>query len=193
FKGRNDDLRTIGEKLGASNLLEGSVRKAGSRVRITAQLVEARGGSHLWSQSFDRDLTDVFAVQEEIARAVVTALKVKLLPGETPTAKDRRTANPDVYSRYLLGHHALNQANPDGWRRAVKEFAGAVALDPGYAPAWAGLAHAHAYVAGHDRRNCDRGRPGAYARVIGRREGRRACPRPRRRVRGEGHIAVGHQ
>ena len=148
FKGRNDDLRIIGEKLGASNLLEGSVRKAGSRIRITAQLVEARGGSHLWSQAFDRDLTDVFAVQEEIARAVVTALKVRLLPGETPTAKERRTGNTEVYSRYLLGHYALNQANPEGWRRAVKAFEDAVALDPGYAPAWAGLAHANAYVAG---------------------------------------------
>src|SRR2546426_2635071 len=141
FKGRNEDLRTIGQKLGASNLLEGSVRKAGSRIRITAQLVETRGGSHLWSHSFDRDLTDVFGVQEEIARAVVAALKVKLLPGETPTAKER-TANPDVYSLYLLGRHAWNQANSDGWRRAVTAFQDALALDPNYAPAWAGLAHA---------------------------------------------------
>src|SRR5256884_5962667 len=101
FKGRNHDLPTIGQKLGASNLLEGSVRKAGNRIRITAQLIEARGGSHLWSQSFDRDLTDVFAVQEEIARSVVAALKVKLLTGETPTTKERRTGNPDAYNRYL--------------------------------------------------------------------------------------------
>src|SRR5437016_7097463 len=142
FKGRNDDLPTIGQKLGASNLLEGSVRKAGNRIRITAQLIEARGGSHLWSQSFDRDLTDVFAVQEEIARSVVAALKVKLLTGETPTAKDRRTANPEAYSRYLVGRHALSQASPDGWRRAVEAFEAAIALDPGYGPAWAGLAHA---------------------------------------------------
>ena len=142
FKGRNEDLRTIGQKLGASNLLEGSVRKAGNRIRITAQLIEARGGSHLWSQSFDRDLTDVFAVQEEIARSVVAALKVKLLTGETPSAKDRRTANPDAYSRYLVGRHALSQASPDGWRRAVEAFEAAIALDPGYGPAWAGLAHA---------------------------------------------------
>jgi TolB-like protein/Tfp pilus assembly protein PilF len=141
FKGQNEDLRTIGHKLGASNLLEGSVRKAGSRIRITAQLVETRGGSHLWSQAFDRDLTDVFGVQEEIARAVVAALKVKLLPGETPTAKER-TANPDVYRLYLLGRHAWNQANSDGWRRAVTAFQDALALDPKYAPAWAGLAHA---------------------------------------------------
>jgi len=148
FKGRNEDLRTIGQKLGASNLLEGSVRKAGSRIRITAQLLEARAGSHLWSQAFDRDLTDVFAVQEEIARAVVAALKVKLLPGETPSAKERRTENPEAYSRYLVGHHALNQLNPEGWRRAVRAFEDAVGLDPGYAPAWAGLAHANAYVAG---------------------------------------------
>ena len=149
FKGRNEDLRTIGQRLGASNLLEGSVRKAGSRIRITAQLLEARAGSHLWSQAFDRDVTDVFAVQEEIARAVVAALRVKLLPGETTTAKERRTVNPNVYSRYLLGRHALNQANPDGWRRAVKAFEEALSLDPGYAPAWAGLAQAKAQVVGN--------------------------------------------
>src|SRR2546426_2793733 len=149
FKGRNDDLRTIGQKLGASNLLEGSVRKAGSRIRITAQLVETRGGSHLWSQAFDRDLTDVFAVQEEIARAVVAALKVKLLPGETPTTKERRTGNPDAYNRYLLGRHAYSHANPDGWRRAVKAFEEAVALDPGYAPAWAYLSNAKVLMLGN--------------------------------------------
>ena len=147
FKARNDDLRTIGQKLGASNLLEGSVRKAGNRIRITAQLVETGGGSHLWSQAFERDLTDVFAVQEEIARAVVAALKVKLLPGETPTAKEHRTANPEAYSHYLLGRHAMSQANFNGWQRAVKAYEEAVALDPGYAPAWAGLATATTQVA----------------------------------------------
>ena len=146
FRGRTDDLRIIGQKLGTSNLLEGSVRKAGSRIRITAQLIEASGGSHLWSQSFDRDLTDVFAVQEEIARAIVAALKVKLLPGETPTTKERRTGNPDAYNRYLLGRHAYSQANPDGWRRAVKAFEEAVALDPGYAPAWAYLSNAKVQI-----------------------------------------------
>jgi len=150
FKGRNDDLRTIGQKLGASNLLEGSVRKAGNRIRITAQLVEARGGSHLWSQAYDRDLTDVFSVQEEIARAVVTALKVKLLPGETPTAKERRTANPEVYSHYLRGRYAMSQATFNGWQRGVKAYEDAVALDPGYAPAWAGLATATTAVAEND-------------------------------------------
>ena len=84
----------------------------------------------------------MFAVQEEIARAVVAALKVKLLAGETPTVKERRTTNPDVYSHYLLGRRALNEATPDGWRRAVRAFEYAVALDPSYAPAWAGLVHA---------------------------------------------------
>src|SRR5256712_925227 len=147
FKARNDDLRTIGQKLGASNLLEGSVRKAGNRIRITAQLVETGGGSHLWSQAFERDLTDVFAVQEEIARAVVAALKVKLLPGETPTAKEHRTAHPEAYSHYLLGRHAMSQANFNGWQRAVKAYEEAVAVDPGYAPAWAGLATATTQVA----------------------------------------------
>src|SRR2546425_6412349 len=90
-KGKNEDLRAIGEKLNASNLLEGSVRKSGARVRITAQLVEAADGSHLWSQQFDREMTDVFAVQDEIARAVVVALRLKLLPPQSGALDEQRT------------------------------------------------------------------------------------------------------
>src|SRR2546427_7967182 len=160
FKARNDDLRTIGQKLGASNLLEGSVRKAGNRIRITAQLVETGGGSHLWSQAFERDLTDVFAVQEEIARAVVAALKVKLLPGETPTAKEHRTGNPDAYNRYLLGRHAYSHANPDGWRRAVKAIEEAAPLHPRYAPAGGHPVNGKGFRLGNKR--------GSRRRIVGR-------------------------
>src|SRR5438132_8030294 len=117
MKGRNEDLRTIGQRLGATNLLEGSVRKSGARLRITAQLVEAEGGSRIWSQEFDRELTDVFAVQEEIAHAVVAALKVKLLPA---AREDRRAANPEAYDLYLLGRAFRARGSGDAYERAVQ-------------------------------------------------------------------------
>jgi serine/threonine-protein kinase len=139
MKGRNEDLRTIGHRLHAAHLLEGSVRKAGQRVRITAQLIEAGGGTHLWSQEFDRELTDVFAVQEEIARAVVAALELKLLP---PTHEPARKANPGAHDQYLLGLNWLARGSGDSYARAVQALSRSVALDPGYAPAWASLAMA---------------------------------------------------
>ena len=141
MKGKNEDLRSIGAQLGAGHLLEGSVRKAGARVRITAQLIEAAGGSHLWSQQFDRELTDVFAVQEEIARAVVVALKLKLLPNSQSVSL-RRPASSDAYEQYLLGRHFLNRQERASLVLAVDAFQKSVAIDPGYAPAWAGLANA---------------------------------------------------
>jgi tetratricopeptide (TPR) repeat protein len=121
------------------------VRKSGSRVRITAQLIEAARGTHLWSQTFDRELTDVFAVQDEIARSVVGALKLKLL--QAPTSKDRRTASTEAYNQYLLARQFLHLNNIDGFQRAAQAYEKAVALDPGYAPAWAGLALATFWVA----------------------------------------------
>src|SRR5438874_11029509 len=139
MKGRNEDLRTIGQRLGATNLLEGSVRKSGARLRITAQLVEAEGGSRIWSQEFDRELTDVFAVQEEIAHAVVAALKVKLLPA---AREERRAANPEAYDLYLLGRAFRARGSGDAYERAVQALRRSVALDPGHAPAWAELAQA---------------------------------------------------
>jgi len=139
MKGRNEDLRAIGQRLGATNLLEGSVRKSGARVRITAQLVEAEGGSRIWSQEFDRELTDVFAVQEEIAHAVVAALKVKLLPA---AREDPRAANPEAYDLYLLGRAFRARGSGDAYERAVQALRRSVALDPGHAQAWAELAQA---------------------------------------------------
>jgi serine/threonine-protein kinase len=139
FKGKGDDLRVIGQKLGAGNVLEGSVRKSGTRVRITAQLVETADGSHLWSETFDRELTDVFAVQNEIARAVVDALRVKLLPGQAPPAGEYRPASPEAYQSYLLGKHFSNGFSRDAQQRAVTALQKAVELDPAYPPAWAAL------------------------------------------------------
>jgi TolB-like protein len=144
FKGKNEDLRDIGQKLGVGAVLEGSVRKAGNRVRITAQLIKVFDGFHLWSQTYDRDLTDIFAVQDEIAKAVVAALRVKLLPaGPRPQS----TKNTDAYVQYLLGRQFYARGSADGFRRAADAFEKALALDPGYAPAWAGLAQASFYMA----------------------------------------------
>ena len=135
FKGKNEDLRTVGKELGAANLLEGSVRKEGNRIRITAQLISARDGVHLWSQTFDRDLTSVLAVQEEIARTVAGKLERKLV-----AARARAEApSPAVLEQVLLGRHFFLQGWPDGYGRSVAAYQKAVDLDPRYAPGWAGL------------------------------------------------------
>jgi TolB-like protein/tetratricopeptide (TPR) repeat protein len=153
FKGKNEDLRGIGERLGAANLLEGSVRKSGARIRVTAQLVESTGGSHLWSQTYDRELTDLFAVQDEIAAAVVSALKVKLLAGRSSGAAAQRPSTA-VYNQYLLGkqfvRRSVGNPSPDANGRAIEAFKGALALDDRYAPAWAALALAeNAFAQGY--------------------------------------------
>src|SRR5262249_38441775 len=141
FKGKNEDLRSIGDKLRVSTILEGSVRKAGNRLRITAQLTEASGGSHLWSQTYERELTDLFAVQDEIAKAVVTAMKVKLVPrpGPAPSIIKRSTPNVEAYNLYLKGRYFWS-FRPDRKPEARKYFEQALQLDPEFAPAHAGLA-----------------------------------------------------
>jgi len=140
FKGRNEDLRVIAEKLGVANLLEGSVRKSRNKVRITAQLINAANGSHLWSDTYDRDLDDIFAVQDEIAAAVVAALKLQLLPDHKVSSARYRTANPAAHTQYLLGRQFFNRTNSDDFRRAIAAYREAIELDPDYAAAYAGLA-----------------------------------------------------
>jgi TolB-like protein len=142
FKGKTEDLRTIGQKLGVGAVLEGSVRKSGDRVRVTAQMVDVTDGFHLWSQTYDRELKDIFAVQDEIAASVVAALRVKLTGGKAPTAGERRTADPEAYSQYLLGRRYVDRGSPESERLGVEAFRRALALDPTYAPAWAALAWA---------------------------------------------------
>jgi serine/threonine-protein kinase len=144
MKGRNEDLRAIGQRLNAANLLEGSVRRSGQRVRITAQLIEAAGGSHLWSQEFDRELTDVFAVQEEIARDVVAALRLKLLPAAGQPAP---TVNADAHDLYLRGIALMARGSGEAFELAVEAFAKAVERDPTYALAWAALSRARFWAA----------------------------------------------
>ena len=142
FKGKNEDLHSIGSQLGVAHVLEGSVRKSGTRVRITAQVIKVSDGFHVWSQNFDRELTDIFAVQDEIARAVVSVLRVKLLPGRQAIPDARRTANPEAYAQWLLGKDLMRVQTFESYGRAVQAFEKAVALDPAYAPAHAGLADA---------------------------------------------------
>lgn len=146
FKGKSDDLRTIGEKLGVAHILEGSVRKAGDRIRITTQLVNARDGSHLWSETYDRKLTDVFAVQDEIAKAAVQALQVRLLPGALKSTSSA-PRDPEAYRLYLLGRSLLLLESEDGARRATAALEKSIALDATYAPAWERLATARGNAA----------------------------------------------
>ncbi len=138
FKGKSEDLRAIGQKLNVKTVLEGSVQRSGDRLRINTQLISAADGYHLWSETYDRKLTDVFAVQDEIAHAVVSALKVQLLPGEAT----RSATNPDAYAQFLLGRHLVQRGSPEAFQLGETAFRKAVELDPNYAPAWAMLAKA---------------------------------------------------
>ena len=146
FKGKNEDLRAIGQSLGVSAVLEGSVRKSGDRVRITAQMIKVADGFHLWSQTFDRQLTDVFAVQDEIARAVVAATKLKLMGDKAAVPAGRRATNPEAYVQFLLGRQLLNRGVTEDYRRSVDALERAIALEPSYAPAHADLSEALAWL-----------------------------------------------
>jgi TolB-like protein/Tfp pilus assembly protein PilF len=143
FKNQNRDLRQIGAALGVAHALEGSVRKSGERLRITAQLVRTSDGYHLWSQVYDRKLDDVFAIQEEIARAIAQALSVQLkLGGEGK--HERPTQDMAAYGNYLEARSLITQRTTDNLRRATALLEAAVQRDPGFAKAWAALAQARA-------------------------------------------------
>ncbi len=140
FKGKNEDLRTIAERLNVGAVLEGSVRRDGARIRITAQLVSAADGYRLWSETYDREMKGVFDIDDEIARAVVAALKIKLLPGAKAAAGHRPATDVEAYRLFLLGRHFFNLYSEEGLKRAVEAEERAIAIDPKYAPAWATLA-----------------------------------------------------
>ena len=147
FKGKETDIRKIGEQLGVSSVLEGSVRKAGNRIRISAQLSNVANGYRLWSQVFDRQLEDVFAVQEEIARAIAQALQVQLTGGESQLVKPT-TENLEAYTLYLKGRHIGNiDRAADALRKALALFEQALDNDPGYARAYCGIADCWAGLA----------------------------------------------
>ena len=136
FKNKNEDLRVIGEKLGVAHILEGSVRKSGNTVRVTAQLISTSNGSHLWSDTFDRDLDDVFAVQDEIARSVVNALKVKLLGQAMPERQPPRVT--EAYDLYLRGKYFYERLGTGDVAKAQDYYDRALELDPQLALAWDG-------------------------------------------------------
>lgn len=141
FKDKDADIPTIAAALGVRTVLEGSVRKSGDRLRITAQLVDAENGLHLWSETYDRELDDIFVVQEEIARAIVGALQVRLT-AEAPLV-ERPTESQEAYEEYLRGRFLWNRRTVESLQAAVGRFQHAVELDPDFALAWAGLADAH--------------------------------------------------
>ena len=143
FKGQAVDVCDVARKLDVSYVLEGSVRKAASRVRITAQLIDGATGDHLWAERYDRDLTDIFAIQDEISKAIVAALKLKLLPEEKKAIEHRGTTNADAYNFYLMARKywvSGNYGDIKREQRVVRLARRAVEIDPNYAQAWALMA-----------------------------------------------------
>ena len=138
FRGRDVDVREIGTRLNVEHVLEGSVRRSGNRIRVTAQLVMASDGYHLWSQRFDRDMTDVFAIQDDISQAIVEKLRVRL-SADRPLVK-RHTEDVEAYNLYLKARYQLFRFTPDGLAKSKEYYEQAIALDPDYALAWHGLA-----------------------------------------------------
>ncbi len=139
FKGQNQDLRNVGDKLGVEHVLEGSVRKSGNRIRVTAQLINVNDGFHLWSDTYDYEMTDVFRIQDEISLAVVEALKVNLLGEERQRITKRSTTNVEAHNLYLRGRQFLHLRTLESTEQAQKLFESAVRMDPEYALAYSGL------------------------------------------------------
>ena len=137
FKDRKEETKTIGEKLGVATLLEGTVRKQGERVRIVAELINAADGIELWTRTFDRELKDIFAVQQEIAAAVASSLKVTLLGADSSSAQTAATKSVEAHNAYLQGHFYFQRRNLDDYRKAVAYFDQAIQVDPDYALAYA--------------------------------------------------------
>jgi TolB-like protein/Tfp pilus assembly protein PilF len=143
LKGAGLDIHEIGERLGVDHVLEGSVRKAGDQIRITAQLVKVDDGFHLWSESYDRRMDDVFAIQEEIAQAIVGNLRIRLEGSKGGTLVAGPTENLEAYNLYLQGRHQWNRRTADGLEKAIDLFQRAVEADSGFALAWSGLADSY--------------------------------------------------
>ena len=159
FKGKAEDVAAIGLKLRVAHVLEGSVRKAGGTIRVTAQLIRADNGYHIWSKTYDRDVKDIFKVQDEISGAVVDALKVQLLSSR-PHANRHQTDNTEAYSQYLLGNQLRLHDTPESNEEARAAYQKAIALDPTYAAAYSGLADAEWRLADMRTNN-----PDDYARA----------------------------
>ena len=147
FRGTDADAREIGERLNVGTILEGSVRRVGNQLRVTAQLVSAPDGFQLWSKRYDREMTDIFAVQDEITAAIVSQLKIRLTPESKERIGRRDTGNLDAYSLYLEGRYYWNSLTPEGLKRSRECYERAIEIDPNYAPAHAALSMWHQSVA----------------------------------------------
>jgi adenylate cyclase len=146
YKGAAVKIETVAKELGVRHVLEGSVRKAGSRVRITAQLIDNSTGGHLWAERYDRDLTDVFAVQDEITHKIVESLRVSLLPTEREAIGKVPTGNVEAYNFYLLGRQFFRRHSHANYHVAKRMFEKAIELDPDYARAYAGVADCESFL-----------------------------------------------
>lgn len=146
FKGKNVNINEIGQALNVSTVLEGSLRRAGNRLRITVQLIEVSGGYQLWSERYDREMRDIFDVQDEITLAVVDALKIKLLGREKAEALKRGTDNTEAYELYLRARYYWNRRTGDNLKKAIELFQRAISKDPNYALAYVGLADCNATI-----------------------------------------------
>lgn len=148
FRGKDIHIPTVAEQLGVANILEGSVRKSGTRIKITAQLIDASTDRHLWSDTYERELIDIFTIQEEISKSIVDALHVHL-GLEAPTMPKAREVDVEAYRLYLLGRHNFEQRTKDTLYKAIDFFDQAIAIDPDYAPAYSGKADAYMLLDGY--------------------------------------------
>jgi serine/threonine protein kinase/Tfp pilus assembly protein PilF len=143
LKGLKLDIREIGRKLDVGTVLEGSIRKAGNRLRVTAQLINVEDGFHLWSERYDREMADIFAIQDDITAAIVDSLKVKLLAGETTALRKRSTEDPEAYNLYLKGLYFYARPSPESYEKALACYRAAIAKDPNFALAYAEMANVY--------------------------------------------------
>ena len=146
YKGKHVDVQEVAKRFGVNFILEGSVRKAGARVRVTGQLINGKDNGHVWADRYDRDLTDIFAIQDEITHAIVEQLKVKLLPQEKKSIGQTPTGNVEAYTYYLRGRQFLHRHSKSYYQLARRMFAKAVELDPAYARAYAGIADCDSFL-----------------------------------------------
>ncbi|MBN1222399.1 MAG: protein kinase [Candidatus Aminicenantes bacterium] len=146
FKDKFDDVREIGEKLGVDTLLEGSVRKAGNRVRITAQLITAADGSHLWSERYDREIDDLFLIQDEVSLKIAENLKIKLGRKERTLLAKRYTEDIETYNLYLKGRFHWSKYTEEGFKKGIEFYQQAIERDPSYAPAYAGISLCYTFL-----------------------------------------------
>ena len=186
YKDRDVDVRQIGKELGVSTVLEGSVRQASDRVRITAQLIDAQSGFHLWSETYDRKLADVFQVQDEIAKAIVDKLRIELAPADQQLAQRQKapTQNVEAYELYLQGRAIWKRRGAENLKRAIELYQAAIGKDPAFARAHAALASAYVVLPGYTKDSGRRGEippagrrcgaPGAGDRSVHRRGARGA-------------------